>query len=1806
MLNNFRNEYHIAGMLDDIDGVIQFYVLQKIDNGLMLVMEDIDAISLQQMIHQKQLPLSYALEIAIQVSTILGKIHEKSIIHKDMSTSNIIIHSETKCVKLIDFAFSEEFTAHKNTKRSDPLQGTLSYISPEQTGRMDRKVDFRSDYYSFGICLYEMITGRLPFVTKDPLRLIHCHIAKSPLTPHELNLDIPKPVSNIVMKLMAKNPEDRYQNMRAIHTDLTNCIQQLASSGEIKDFDIGKHDIPRHFSLSTKNYARERELKQMVNIFERMFARDHTNHSMNNHKTKPKTEVVLVKGDAGIGKTAFIDEVKKQVLRANLNNHIFFISGKYDRFSKNTPYSALVSAFSELIRQILKMDEKDLAVWRKKIQSSLNDNGQLLINVIPEIEWIIGGQPEMIKLTPKELQSRFQNTFQKFMMIFADTAHPLVIFLDNIQWIDPTSLKLLRLLLTNEDNTLLFIGAYRPGKMPEDHPLFETIAHIEQSNITVTMIPLRPLSKTHINQLICDTFRCLPVYAQSLTDVVMNKTHGNPFFINEFMTSVYEKKYIQLTDSGWKWNISQIEQTDITDNVVRLMSDKIQRLDDQTGLLIQSAACIGSEFSKDILTHIVSNEIMDIDRCINEAINEGMIVQTEQSKSEYGRCSLHAYRFVYDRVHQAAYALITDTKRQALHKKIGLFLLEKTNDDAKKAKVFDIVNHLNMGIGDCSDPKEKIQLSELNYKAGLRAKTSTAYEAAYMYFIIGISLMNDDQWESDYTLICSLYLEASESAFLIGKFDEMMRFSEAVLSHSTQLMDQAKAYEIRLQAFKMQDKKKEAIEIGQKVLAMLGVSIPDRANKLTAMIAIARIYFSMSGKRIEHLIDLPVMTQPEQQIITRILTFVATALYITSPEILPLVICEQIKLFNKYGNTPASSATYAAYGMILCGFLNDPDNGYRFGRLAISLLDKFQTREYWAKTLFRAGSFIFHWKEHVRDTLPMLNDACKNGIETGDIEFSVFARYVHGVYSILAGIELPIIKENVQTFMNNYPQLKHISAQHYRNLVQQLLENMMTSNKTPWILSGQFYQEETTFPYHIKSNDRTLIAIVYFTKGLLNYLFYRYEEALDCLDNAKIYLSGLMSTFVVPCVYFYDALIRLALYDHLSRFEQRKFFKIIVSNQKRLKNWSKHSPMNHLHRYHLVQAEICRIRKETSDAMIHYDKAIHLAKENQFLNDEALANELATRFYISNKKKKHAIPYLLDAYNAFHRYGAISKTDHLIQQYPFIKDVIRSINQTSSWNQLLSSNVSLQNAAKEIDLISIMRASTSISEEIVFSKLVEKLMLVVIENAGATRGCLILVQDDQLFVEAEIAEEKRENILIKSIPFVKRKDLPEQLINYVKRTHTDCVLIDASKTGDFTDDRYIHEQQIHSVMCIPILHHGELTGVLYLENNRMTGSFTANHVQILKLIASQAAISIENAKFYNQLEDKVQERTQELSQAIDALKQRAYELTILNKMSDMLNECRKEKDTHDVLQKTCEALFPDDCGFIAIQSMDSNSPEMIVHWNINEPITSAHLPECHCIKTNQKKTSTESIINNNCSPCHISEGTNVFCFPLMAQNQTIGVFHLQLNTKNDENKSDELQKIIQAREDLAVRMAEQYTLSLANLRLQKKLHMESIIDPLTKLFNRRYLEESLKRESNRCQRRKKNLGVIMIDIDHFKQFNDTYGHKMGDNVLSELGQFLKNVVRKEDIACRYGGEEFMLILPESNIHTAIERAEQICERIQQEVTVSHKEKKIAITASIGVAALEEHGPDITKVIARADEALYKAKGMGRNQVQVAE
>jgi diguanylate cyclase (GGDEF)-like protein len=1800
MRDTLRHEYKIASMFDD-EGIIKMYSLQQMNKSLIIVMEYVDAISLDQMIVNKQLSLEYTLQIAISLCTILGKIHEKSIVHKDVNPGNILVNKELNIIKIIDFAFASKFPS----QNSDKIKGTLTYIAPEQTGRMDRSVDYRSDYYAFGVSLYEMITGRLPFVTKDPLRLIHCHLAKSPLTPHDLNLDIPKSVSNIVMKLIAKNPEDRYQNINGIKADLENCLSQLQKTGKIPDFTVGQQDIPRQFQLPKKLYARDQECSKLISTYKRIFnCRSEKRYDRDENESS-LSEMIIIKGDIGMGKTALVEHFKEVIQKSEPSIQIVFISGKNDRFSRNTPYSALVSAFSELVRHLLKMDESHLMQWQQKLKSALGENGQLIINVIPEIEWIIGKQPAIDKLSPKELQIRFEYVFHKFIMTFSEFDYPLIIFIDDFQWIDQASLNLIQLILTNKDSVLLFIGAYRPGKIPDDHMLFQTIDQIKAENVPVTTISLNPLSHMHIKQLIIDTFHCSPSYSKQLADTVLDKTRGNPFFINEFITAIFEKKLIHLTSEGWKWDIKKIQQTEATDNIAQLTGEKINRLSKNTRHFIHVAACIGASFSHVFIVNIFSEENIDIDQCITEAIDEGIIVNTKQPLTDYDSCALTAYRFVYDRVRKAAYSLMPEIDRQRYHKKIGQYILETSADSQRKVRIFDIVNHLNINIETCKQPEEKTQLAQLNLEAGLRAKSSTAYDAAFIYFIVGISQLVEDSWNDLYALTCSLYVEASETAFLKGNFDEMLRLSEEVLKHSNQLMDQVKVYEIRLQACKMQDKKIEAIEIGQKVLAMLGVSIPKHASKFSALIAILRIYVGISGKRINNLIDLPEMTDPKKLVITRILTYVGTAFYFSAPELLPVIISEQIRLYTKYGNTPASSATYAAYGMILCGMLNDPENGYQYGRMAMSVLKKFQTKEYCAKTLFRVGSFILHWKEHLRNTLPLLEEGCMQGVASGDIEFSMYSRYVYGVYSFLAGIDLMTIDNKIRMFIKKTPTLKHLTAQYYKNLLQQLLINLSTSNKSPWILSGEHYQEETGLSKHIESKDGTITAMILYSKGFINYFFYRNDEALKHMENAESYLGSLISTFVIPCYYYYDALIRLAIYETSNRIEQRKHMKRALNNQKKIKNWAKHAPMNHLHRYHLIGAEICRVQNNFTEAMNQYDKAIDLAVEHQFLCDEALANELAARFFLNHKKQKHAIFYLLDAFNAYQRLGMKAKTDHLIGEYPYIKDYLKLIEQAPSWHLWKPENKSFQHAHQEIDLLSIMKASTSISEEIVYSRLLEKLMTIVIENAGATRGCLLLINNGRMFVEAEIADIEQENVHLESISVESKSNLPIQLINYVRRTHKDTRLKDAANEGDFTSDPVIRTQKLQSLMCMPILHHGRLTGLLYLENNQIPGAFTEKHVQTLKMIASQAAISIENAKFYNQLEDRVQERTLKLSQAIDALKARANELTILNKMSDMLNECRQESDTHEVIQKTCESLFPKDSGFVAIVRESSEDPELIVAWNLDQKTGMSYLSECKCFETGQKKRIASKDISNLCCSFKAKHSNNAICIPLLAQDKSIGIFHLQFRCETNLHEENKIERLFETREEIAVRMAEQYALSLANLKLQKKLKMESIIDPLTKLFNRRYLEKSLERESTRCKRRNKNLGVIMLDIDHFKFFNDQYGHKIGDDVLRELGGYIKKMVRKEDIACRYGGEEFMLILPETSLETTAERAKFICQGIQENLKVGYQDTFLCITASLGVAALEEHGPDIARMITLADDALYEAKKMGRNQVCVA-
>ncbi|MEG5162966.1 AAA family ATPase [Microcoleus sp. AT3-A2] len=1447
-LLRYRTEYRITRELKEA-GVVQVYDLQKYQNSLVIFVEDFGGESLKILIQQRKFSLKEFLQIAIAATETLGQIHSANIIHKDINPSNIVFNPTTGQLKIIDFGISTQLTREMPTlKNPNVLEGTLAYISPEQTGRMNRSIDYRTDFYSLGVTFYELLTGKLPFETEDALEIVHCHIARQPLPPHEIKPEIPLIVSQIVSKLMAKNAENRYQTALGLKQDLEMCLVQLQETDSIEEFDLGTLDLTDHFLIPEKLYGRETEVDNLLAAFERV--------------RNASAEMMLVAGFSGIGKTAVVNEVHKPIAR----QRGYFIKGKYDQFQRNIPFSAFVQAFRELMGQLLSESDAQLHRWKNLILTAVGESGQVLIDVIPELEHIIGAQSPALELSGSAAQNRFNLLMQKFVQVFTQAEHPLVMFLDDLQWADSASLKLLQLLMEDTGH-LLVLGAYRDNEVSPAHPFMLTVDEIVKSGATVNTITLQPLSLGDLNQLVAETLICDLSFAGPLTELVYQKTKGNPFFSTQFLKALHEDGQIIFnppqsplskggSKGGWQCDINQVKFADASD-VVEFMAAQLQKLPAITQDALKLAACIGAQFDLETLA-IVSEELPEeTESALWKALQEGLILVISEgynfiqsdSQSPNQSVANPTYKFLHDRVQQAAYSLIPDDQKQATHLKIGQLLLQSSSDIETEEKIFDIVGHLNQGIELIDQLSEHSALAQLNLEAGRKARNSTAYAAANIYLQTGIELLTPQCWQTQYELALNLYVAAAEIAYLNGDFDGMEQIAALVVQEAQTILDRVKIYEIKIAAQTAQSKVLETIAVAREALLQLGIELPAEPDEAKIGKALQALAALLGHRKIEELVDLPVMTNPQTQAAMQLSGMLFPPIFQGMPGLLPLLSSTMVSLSLSFGNAPASTVGYAMHGMVFCAFLQEVETGYGFGQLALSLLDRLNVPEFKSTVLLLFGGWIQHRQESLLATIPTLKEGYRLGMETGDFVDAGYNIYICFYTYLFAGVELDTWEPEIASYRAVMAQLKQYSARIYLDMIQQTVQNLRETRIRPDLLIGSAYDETVMIPKHYQDNEFTAIACACIFKLLLAYCYGNYTAALDHISQVKQYLMGVSGSAFVPIFHFYAALTHLALFRAQPAIEQTEILALVETHQSTLQQWAQNAPMNYLHKWYLVEAEQQRVLGNKAEAIEMYDRAIEGAKENKYVNDEALANELAAKFYSEWGKTKVAQSYIFEAYYCYVEWGATAKVTDLETRYP----QLFAVTQPGRKNTQTTVAMTTTGSGNHLDISAVMKASHAISGEIMLDKLLSSLMKILIENAGAQRGYLILLSQGQLLIEAEGAINSEQVTVLQSIPVEDCQELSSAIVNYVSRTQESVVLDDAARSGQFTNDRHIRKYQPKSILCVPLINQSQIISIVYLENNLTAGAFTPERVEILKVLSGQAAISIQNSKLYTEV-----------------------------------------------------------------------------------------------------------------------------------------------------------------------------------------------------------------------------------------------------------------------------------------------------------------------------------------------------------------
>jgi PAS domain S-box-containing protein len=1489
-LVQFRNQYTITKNLN-ADGIVKSIALEPYGNGFALVMEDIGGISLAQWKNNPdnaELDFDTFFSIAISIVKSLDVLYRDRVIHKDIKPQNILIKNDE--VKIIDFSISSLLPKEtQEIQNPNILEGTLAYIAPEQTGRMNRGIDYRSDFYSLGVTFYELLTGQLPFASEDPLELVHCHIARQPVPPHEVKSSIPPVISELVLKLMAKNAEDRYQSALGIRYDLEKCWQQWQTNQQIEEFVLGERDICDRFVIPEKLYGREAEVRALLDAFDRVASPEE------NPVHEKLSEIVLVAGFSGIGKTAVINEVHKPIVR----QRGYFIKGKFDQFNRDIPFSAWVQALQNLMQQLLTESRDRIARWATKILAELGDNGRVIIDVIPELERLIGEQPAVPELEGAAAQNRFNLLFPKFIQVFATPEHPLVIFLDDLQWADSASLQLMQLLMSaGETDRLLLIGAYRDNEVFPAHPLMLSLAEIRKSKAEIQQITLTPLQENDLNALIGDTLNCTEERAMLLTELVLQKTKGNPFFATQFIKSLYEENLIffDRKNGYWQCDIAKIKALAASDDIVEFMAERLKKLPDDTQDVLKVAACIGNQFDLEMLSIVYEKTLGQTASDLWKALQEGLIIPIAEvykfftdDRDSLGNemqdlpqlsiatSQLPKYKFLHDRVQQAAYSLIPGDRKKSTHLKLGQLLLHHIPQDAREEHIFDIVNQLNIGKDLICDRREKDELVELNLMAGCKAKASTAYDAAINYLNVGLEFLALDSWQNQYDLALALYENTTEVAYLRGDFDRMETLAEILLDRARNLLDKVKVYQVKIQAFKAQYQLKQSLSFGLEILNLLGIQLPEQPNPQDIPLAFEQTQRALQGQQIENLIDLPQMTDPQKLAATHILLALCPAAYMVTPELLPLITFKQVQLALEYGNAPTHTHAYANYGLILCGIMGELESGYQFGQLALKLLEKIDAKPLRSMTLFVEACFIKHWKNHIKETLKPFLNSYFSGLETGDLEHAGYSahRYCYHLY-FSGSAELSKVELEMETYRDAIDKLDRDSILQLHQIHYQVILNLRGKAENPCQLIGSACDESTMLPLHIAEGYRISCYYFYLNKSILCYLFSEFHDAIEYAAEAENYLDAGISSILVPIFYTYDSLCRLEVYPHCDRIEQENMLEKVIDNQAKLQKWAHHAPMNYRHKFELVEAERHRVLGERLEAIELYDRAIAGAKENEYLNEEALANELAAKFYLNWGKEKIAQTYLIEAYYCYARWEAKAKVEDLEKRYPQLLAPVLTSQQTNrntsenlhqmTASQLTSTGTSV---SASLDLSAVLKASQAISDEIALDKSLENLMRIALQTAGAQLGYLILETEGELYIEASRFIDSDRIEVLQSIPVGNQlnQHLPTGMIHHVARTQKSLVLNNATREGNFLHSPYIQTHQPKSILCTPLLNRGQLSGILYLENNLVTAAFTPDRLEVLQMLSGPAALAIDRARLYNNLEQQVADRTRKLQQS---------------------------------------------------------------------------------------------------------------------------------------------------------------------------------------------------------------------------------------------------------------------------------------------------------------------------------------------------
>lgn len=1433
-----RREHQIAHRLQPVAQVIRVLGLESWGNGnLALALEPFGRSLADELAAQpgRRLPLVRFFRIAIALAETLGRVHELDVVHKNIEPHSILIDAGD-AIRLTDFQIASELSRERADFASGRrLAGALPYLSPEQTGRMNRDVDYRSDFYSLGVTFFELLTGSLPFQADSILEWVHCHIGRRPPLANEVARDLPEALAAIVAKLMAKNADERYQSSFGLVADLRRCERDLLDRGAIAPFELGAQDVSRRFQTPQQLYGREPELAALLSLFERV--------------ATGGNELCMVSGYSGVGKSALVNELAKPLV----GRHGYLVQGKFDQFQRSTPYSALASAFRGLVQQLRADEAERPGCWRDRLLAAVAPNMQVLIEFVPELEQLTGPQARVPELPRTEAQNRFQLAFLNFLRTVTSEG-PLAIFLDDLQFSDAATLNLIRRLASARDlKHFLLIGAYRSNEVEAGHALRLALNEIAQAR-PVQELTLRPLDEGAVTQLVADTLHVSPGDSAELSALLHAKAQGNPFFLTEMLRTLSANKAISFAPElgRWRWDMEAVRRSGLTDNVVEFVVANLRRLPSDTQHALRLAACIGASFDLRTLALIRESTMDATAEALLPALRQQMVVPLHEDYTLAGAAGAGehvnpAYRFQHDRVQQAAYELIDEERRQAVHLSVGRLMQRHADQAVREARLIDIVGHLNQGRRLITDAAERLELARLNLAAGQRAQRASAYESALNYLCIGETLLPDDAWEREYELAMALATERQQCAYLTARYEEAETGIENLLVHARSDIERAEILSMRTRQYSTTGKMEASIRAAIMGLGLLGIRISEQPDAEAIRRERAAVRRNLAGRRIAELIDAPDISDARQKIAIRLLMEIFPAAFLSgSGQLFPFLVLKAVNISLRYGKSPETAFTYAAYGMLLCGVLEDPATGFAFGQLAVAMNDRLDDITLKSRVIYVYTMFVHHWTRHWSSMTPWFRRGIESGYQSGDLLYLAYSAQDCVIWD--PSLDLETAEQEHAAHLAIVRDCAYRDSLDSGTLFLQMQRCLLGRTTDPFSLDDESFDEEACVA---GMHERR------FMTGVANYHIYKTElcyfhgDPLLALEHVRIQDGLLASSMSLPQLvrYYIAAFLTLtACLPHLDATEQVVTRERLLADLRRMRRWARHCPENFAHLQLLMEAELARLDGRIDAALHRYEASMETARTNEFLRDEALANELAARHLFAAGRRKAGIGYLRAARHLYERWGARRKLELLEDEFP---QLLRTPGKRAVRTDLRASAATPVDA-DSLDMASVMKASRAISGELVLEQLWTTTMRIMLENAGGQRGCFVIRDGDRLAIEGLCEIGAADGAAVQPGQRLDEAgmaaQLPISLVYQVLQSNEAIVLNEFPRGGAFARDAYLLSNRPQSLLCIPLQRQGKFEGVLFMENRLAAGAFTDERIEVIRLLAAQVSISIENAQ----------------------------------------------------------------------------------------------------------------------------------------------------------------------------------------------------------------------------------------------------------------------------------------------------------------------------------------------------------------------